>query len=807
MSLIKRFTSIFLFIFFIISPALAENGFVIRHIQIEGLQRISVSTVRSYMPIHEGQRLTANRSNAIITSLYKTGFFYDVQLARRGGELIVRVKERPTIGLIQINGNKAISTKKLKPILKSLDIVEGEVYDPTAVNEISQGLQQQYGKMGYHAATVTTRVVKEPRNRVALYINVNEGTIAKVHSIRFVGNHAFSQHKLREQFKLTTPGLFTWINHRDRYSKEKLDADLQSLTNFYSDHGYLRFRILSQQVTMTPDRRGVNILIHISEGPLYRIGHYQIVGETFGKKQDLYKLIPFKSGDVFSRQEVIDTNKALGNYLANFGYAFADVSAIPNVDDQRHVVDLTFRVVPGTRVYVRRINFFGNDHTNQEVLRREMRQFEGSSYSLSKIQESKRRLQLLPFLSKIEVTPQPVPGTTNEVDLNVHAKEVAAGRASIQGGYSDYYGFLYGASISEPNFLGTGKYVSLGFQNSEYYNNYSFTYNNPYYTASGVSRGFTIYYSHVKPNPRYNLQSYFLDGYGIDLTYGFPISERNTLSLGYGFEHVAISRLNPIIAAPSTLAFLNIQPVNSGTCPSSTCSLGGHNYNQFKLTGGWSYNGLDRYIFPTKGFYNGIGAEIGAPIVKSSIGYYTVSDTARFYQPLGAGFIINLLGTVAYGNGLGKNPLPFYKNFYAGGINSVPAFAPNSLGPINRYNQNAAIGGNLEMVFGFHVIFPNFISDRLRTAIVFDAGNVFQTPIFQPDVAVPARNTGDSLRQTTPQIIQDDKVALKNLRPSLGLAISWYSPLGPIDLSVAFPLNKRMGDDPQAFQFTFGTSL
>lgn len=806
MSLIKRLFVILAIGSFFISSAFAANGFVVRHIRVEGLQRIATSTVRSYLPIHEGQRLTASKSNAIIAALYKTGFFYDVQLAQRGSELIVRVKERPTIGLIRISGNKAIPTKKLKPVLKSLNIVEGQVYDPTKINEITQGLQAQYGKLGYHAAVVTARAAKEPRNRVALYINVNEGTIVKVHSIRIVGNHAFSARKLRHQFKLTTPGILTWINHHDRYSKAKLDEDLASLTNFYLNHGYLRFRIISQQVTMTPNHSGVNIVIHIYEGPLYHIAHFEIVGNTYSKKKEMYRFIPFKAGDIFSRQQIIDTNKVLGNYLANFGYAFAKVNAVPSVDDQRHLVNITFQVTPGARVYVRRINFFGNMRTNQVVLRREMRQLEGAAYSLAEVQRSKQRLQLLPYLSDVKVTPQPVPGKLNEVDLNFHAKEVAAGRASIQGGYSDYYGFLYGASISEPNFLGTGKYVSLGFQNSEYYDNYNFSYNNPYYTASGVSRGFTVYYSHVKPNPKYNLQSYLLDGYGIDVNYGIPLSERNTLALGYGFEHVAISKVNPLIAAPSTLAFLGINTCNPAK---TTCPLGAGTYNQFKLTAGWSYNGLDRYIFPTQGFYNGLGLEIGAPVVKSSIGYFTASDTARFYQPIGAGFIVNLLGTVAYGNGLGKNPLPFYKNFYAGGINSVPAFAPNSLGPINRYNQDAAIGGNLELVFGVHLIFPNFISQKLRTAIVLDAGNVFQVPRFPGDIAVPARlNRGqDSLRMTTPQILQDDKVALKNLRPSLGLAVSWYSPLGPINLSVAFPLNKRSTDNLQAFQFTFGTSF
>ena len=807
MYFIKRLFLGLILIAFFIPSSFADNGFIVRHIDVTGLQRISLSTVRSYMPIHEGERLTSSKSNAIVAALYKTGFFDDVRLARRGSALIVQVKERPIISLIRITGNKAISSKKLIPVLKSLGIAEGLVYDPMKVNELAQGLQEQYGKLGYHIATVTTHVTKESRNRIVLYIAVDEGTIAVVRSIHIIGNHAFTERKLKKQFKLTTPGLFTWIHHHDRYSEVKLEADLQSLASFYLNHGYLRFRIISKRVTMAPDHRGVYIVVTVYEGPLYRISSINIIGETFGKQQELYKLIPFKSGSIFSRKQIIDTNTALGNYMGNFGYAFANVSVAPSVDDTHHLVGVTFRVTPGARVYVRRINFFGNQRTNQVVLRREIRQFEGASYSLSKVQLSKRRLQLLPFFSDVSVTPQPVQGKIDEVDLNYHVKEVAAGRASIQGGYSDYYGFLYGASITEPNFMGTGKYVSLGFQNSQYYDNYNFTYNNPYYTESGISRGFTVYYSHVRPNPQFNLESYLLDGYGIDVNYGLPVSERNTFGLGYGFEHVAISKINPLIAAPSLLAFLGIQPVNAGPCPGPNCALGGRSYSQFKATLGWSYNGLDRYIFPRKGFYNGVNVELGAPIVKSSIGYFTTTDTARFYQPIGAGFIINLLGTVAYGNGLSDNPLPFYKNFYAGGINSIPAFAPNALGPLNRYNSEASIGGNLELIFGAHLVLPDFISEKVRTAIVFDAGNVFQVPRFPADIAVPARNPTDSLYLTTPQVIEDDKVSINNLRPSLGLSVAWYSPLGPIDVSIAFPLNKRLGDNTQMFQFTFGTSL
>lgn len=781
MTFIKRLLSIFIiFTAFFTSLSIAANGFVVQHIKIVGEERISPDTIRSYLPIHEGEVFTTKKGDAIITSLYKTGFFTDVELSQKGHSLIIQVQERPVISLIQISGNKAIETDKLRPILKKMGVAEGYVYDSARVNEIAQGIQQQYATLGYRAAIVEAHAVPESRNRVALYIHVNEGTITKVRSIQIVGNHAFSERTLKHQFKLTTPGILTWINHRDRYSETRLQEDLQNLANFYLNHGYLRFRIVSQQITLSPDKTGVTIVIYINEGPVYRVSGYAISGETFGLDNEIYPLITLKKGEPFSRQATIDSNKAIGDFMADRGYAFANVKITPNFDEINHTAFVTFTIMPGNRVYVRRINFFGNQRTNEVVLRREMRQFEGSSYSLSRIEESKRRLQLLGYLDEIDVAPQPVAGTIDEVDLNYHIKEVAAGRASLQGGWSDVYGFLYGASISEPNFMGSGKYVSLGFQNSQYSDYYAFTYNNPYYTTGGMSRGFSVYYSHTTPNPQFNLQSYLMDAYGIDVTYGIPISERNSLGFGYGYENISISNVNLLSAAPSVLAFLNNQP--------------GQTFNQFKVTGGWTYNGLDRAIFPTKGFYTGLGTEIGVPIIKSSIGYYTATSVSKYYQPLFGGFILNLLGTVSWGNGLSDNPLPFYKNFYVGGIGSVPAFSPNSLGPNDlRNNQQASIGGNLELLFGAHLILPSFYS-KIRTAIIFDAGNVFQVPRFPLDTAANG-------------IVQNNSVSISNLRPSVGAGLEWWSPMGPIDLTLAYPLNHRAHDLTTPFQFSFGVSL
>lgn len=785
---------------FCIPFSMAAGNFIIRSIQIQGLQGISPETVRNYLPIHKGQEYTPKKGQHTLHMLYETGFFDDIRLSRQGDALIIVLKERPIISLIHISGNKAITSKKLRPFLNKLNISEGQLFNPNILNAIEQGLRQQYGAMGYHAANVSAKVVEKSRNRVGLYINVDEGSIATVRSIRFIGNYAFGDRALHHQFKLTTPGLFTWISHADRYSQLRLEGDLRNLTNFYLDNGYLRFHIVSQQVKWSADKRSVHIIIHVDEGPIYRISDYFISGKTICFKDQLYKLITLKSGNIFSRQEVINTKTAIGNFLANRGYAFAKVTIVPTIDDQKNMVHMNFNVMPGRRVYVRRINFFGNQRTDQEVLRREMRQYEGSVYSLSKIEESKRRLELLAYLSDIKYTTQPIPDSSDQVDLNYQIKEVTAGRASVQGGYSSVYGFLYGVNISEANFMGTGKYVAIGFQNSQYQQYYSISYNNPYYTIYGLQRGFSVYYSRVKPNSKFNLSSYLEDGYGADMTYAYSVSERNSISFGYGFEHIAISQVDAAIAAPSVLSFLGttdgVQNING-------------DYNQIKLTGGFTYNGLDHAIFPTKGFYTGVGLEAGIPIFKSSLGYYLATYAAKYYQPIGHGFILNLLTTLGYGDGFGScNRLPFFKNFYAGGIGSVPAFAISSLGPKNRYNSFGALGGNLETVFGAHLIFPKFISEKVRTALIFDVGNVFQVPRFPGDIAIPARGgSSDPEANSRPQIIQDDTFSLKNLRPSIGLAVEWYTPLMPVDFTLAFPLNRQSGDNFQAFQFSFGMSL
>ncbi len=803
MTLLKRLASVFFVITILISMTFSAFGFVVQKIQFIGLQRITHDTAIHYLPIHVGQDYNAAVGQKIIQALYSTDFFKSISLRRQGSTLIVDVQERPVIGLINILGAKAIPVDKLRTVLSKIGIVEGDSYDPTKLKQIEEGLEQQYGTMGYYATSVATKVKRKPRNRVALYITINEGPIAVVGRITFKGNTHFSASTLRRQMKLTTPGLFTFISHTDRYSKQKLQRDLQALSQFYLNHGYIRFQVVSHRVQWSKDEKKVFITITVNPGNQFRVSGFEVRGQTFGYKKQLMDLIKIPKDSVFSRAKIIATNKVIGDFLADRGYAFAVSSIKTRIDTQKSQLFIIFNISAGDEVYVRQIHFTGNAHTNQSVMRHRLLQYEGSAYSLAKLEESKRRLLLLPYLTNVTYSIKPVSETPDEVDVTYNMKEVPAGRASVQGGYSDLQGFTYGASISEPNFMGTGKAVAVGFQNSEYSNYYHVSYNNPFYTTYGLSRGFGIYYSHIKPNPKFNFSSYVSDGYGVNVNYGYPVSENNLISFGYGFEHVAISQISPSIAAPSVLSFLGIN--DYGTADNTR----GRNYDLFNLVGSWNYIGIDRAIFPTRGLTAGISLSLSPPVLSNSYGYGIVSGSASYYVPVGAGFVVDALSKVAYGRGLNHDGyLPFFKNFYSGGIGKVPAFAPNSLGPKNRYNSDGAIGGNLKVEMGLHLILPPFISSKVRTAIVLDAGNVFQVPRWPADIAVPSRTPpNDNYPTDQPQVIHDYTASLRNLRTSLGISLVWITPFAPIDLSLAFPLEKRPGDQLQAFQFTFGASL
>lgn len=745
---------------FMAFPALADDEFVIKKIEIQGLQRISAQTTMEYLPVHVGETLTSSNTGAVISALYQTGFFSNVSLARKGDILVIQVSERPTIGSIKISGNKQIKTKDLTAALKQAGIVEGGTYDQAVLDAMKQAMVNEYHKAGRYDATVETVFTQQTRNRMAVDIIINEGIVAKVKQINIVGNHAFTSRQLLKDFTLGKKPWWAFFSNRNQYSEDKLQADLKELHKFYLDRGYLRFQVDSQDVKMTPDKKSVVVTIYITEGALYRIKGYRLGGTLLGQEAIVSKFITLKPQEVFSRKKVMAINDAIGRFYGDQGYAMAQVNAVPTIDDVNHQVFLTFEVTPGQRIYVRNIDYFGNTKTADEVLRRETRQMEGGVYSISQQEETTRRLNNLGYLEGIESKFEPVPGKPNEVDVKYNVKETSSTTATAQVGYSDAYGIIYGANVTQKNFRGSGKTVSLGFNNSQYAQTYSFNYFNPYYTKSGMSRGFSLYFQQVTPDDSH-IAAYTLDSYGAMMNYRMPLSEYDYFSFGYGYE------------------YLHVKQGDNSTQINNFISQHGDHFNNIKVTLGWMRNTYDRAILPTKGYNQWLGGEFGLPGLPDSLEYYRINYDASFYQPIAKGFILALNADLGYGNGYGElDGLPFFKNYYAGGMGTVRGYESNTLGP--RDSMNNALGGNVLTTANVNLIVPNPFAEshRVRTSLFFDAGNVFA-------------NTVD----------------FGEIRYSTGLEIDWVSPMGPLKVSFGQTLNSKPGDSLQFINFSIGASF
>ncbi|MGB6976659.1 MAG: outer membrane protein assembly factor BamA [Gammaproteobacteria bacterium] len=749
-------------------PLTQALAFIVSNIRIEGLSYISRDTVLNYVPVKAGQEFNPSDASTVLQALYATGFFSDVNLGRQGNTLVIQVVERATIGAIHITGNKLIKTDKLMEALKSLGIALGNPYDSSSLTEIQKGLEQQYYSVGRYTATVTTNVVPETRNRVSVNINIYEGKVAKVKQIQIIGNRAFSEKRLLKNFNLSTWKLWSFITHGNDYAKEKLDSDLAALQSFYFDRGYLRFKVDSYTAALTPDKKYVYITVHIIEGPVYHVKGFALDGNLLGKDNQARALITLNQGEVFSRQKILAINRNIQHLYADQGYAFTQVIVQPQIDDQAHTVFLGFTVKPGQRIYVRRINFSGNTATADYVLRREMRQMENGVYSLSNIEESKRRLNNLGYLQNIKVQTVAVAGEPNQVDLDYQVSEMSSATAKIQAGYSDLYGLLYGASVNEDNLFGTGRHVGLSFDHSNYASIYNFNYSNPYYTDSGISRSINVFVQHYTPG-NVGITSYSYNASGASVNYGWPVNEFSGINFGYGYQHINLN----------TGAFPPIQIQNF-------TNAHGKRFDQFNLATGWQRTTYDRALLPTSGTKQALGIELGVPILNDSLDYYLVSYQAGWYYPLIKQFIFHLDGQVAYGNGYAKfdngtappnSNLPFFKNYFAGGIDSVNAYQGNTLGP--KDSNGNPIGGSVLTIASASLIFPNPISQNLRTALFFDAGNVY-----------------------------DNQFNGNQLRYSVGVSAQWWIPsVGPLEFSFGEPLNPHSGDRLERFQFSVGTSF
>jgi outer membrane protein insertion porin family len=743
------------------ASALAIQPFVIKDIRVEGIQRTEAGTVFSYLPVKVGEKLDDEKAAAAIKALYGTGFFKDVRLEVQNDVLIVMVQERPAISQINFTGTKEFDKKQLIDALKQTGLAEGRIFDKSLLDKAEQELKRQYLSRGKYAVSVTTTVTPLERNRVAINFDVDEGEVAKIRQINIVGNHAFKEKELLDLFALTTPGWMTWWTKNDQYSKQKLAADLETLRSFYLNRGYLEFAIDSTQVSITPDKKSIYITINVTEGPKYTVSDVKLAGEMLVPEEELRKLIKIHPGEVFSREKLTESTKLMGDRLGNDGYAFANVNAVPELNKEKREVAFTFFIDPGRRVYVRRINISGNTRTRDEVIRREMRQMEGAWYSAAKIARSRERVERLSYFTDVNVETPAVTGTTDQVDLNVNVTEKPTGNVMVGAGFSSSEGIILSGSVSQANVFGTGNFLAVQVNSGKVNKVYSLSYTDPYYTADGVSRGFDIYRRRVDTSYYTTLAKYVSDSYGGGVRFGIPLNEMDSISVGLAGESTSLTLFSD---SPQRFRdFVNTFGEHSTT---------------LRLDAGWSRDTRDSLTYATKGHYQKVFGEVGLP--GGNLKYYKLSYQNQWLTPLSKTFTLSLNGELGYGNGYGGNPLPFFKNFYAGGVSSVRGFRSATLGPRDP-SDDTSLGGNRRIVGNIEVLFPfpGMRNDKsLRFSAFVDGGNVFG---------------------------QDEKVSLSGLRYSGGLALTWYSFMGPMKFSIAQPLNKKEGDKVERFQFQLGS--
>jgi outer membrane protein insertion porin family len=770
----KRFiVSALVSLFLLTTASVYADSFILNNIQFEGLERISPETAASYVPAKTGDTIDSAKSVFIIKALYSTDFFKNVDLYRQGNNLLIKVQERQTISAVTITGNKNIPTDKLTDAFANLGLKQGDFLDHAVLEQVDQALLNQYYSTGRYNVKVNIEQVDEPRNRADININISEGRIAHVESIKILGNKDFPESELLNQLALSKPSILTFFNRDDEYSDDKMQQSENNLRNFYLDNGYLDVRIDSNEVALAPDREHVYITLHVIEGPQFSISGFDMTGQFAGQEPALLDLITLGKGEIFSRDVVLNIASKMTNLLGNYGYAFALITPQPEINEQNHTVFIHFNVAPGNRYYIRNINFTGNESTSETALRNQLYQMEGGLYSNQNIQNSLFNLRNDSYLGQDQpatVTPQKVPGSDDLVDLETAVSERLSAQLSFSVGYSEVYGPLLSAGVSQANFMGSGKTVGLNISTSEYQSSVSASYTNPYYTPDGVSRTVSLFGSQTNAS-ELSLVQYTNSSYGANVSYGFPLSVYSSLNLGYGISHTELTEGG--VASSTVQNFIDQY---------------GTSFEQLTLTAGWSNRTTDRAVLPTTGVVQSLTGTVSVPISNHPLQYYTLAYQNNFYVPLAYNFILMTYATAGYGNGYGGMPqLPFFDNFYAGGIGVQGinrAYAPYSLGQLDPVTGNP-LGGNLLLDASLGLALPNFTGvDTIRTSVFLDGGNVFDTYNGQPPFD------------------------LQQIRYSYGAQIEWWTPLGvPLIFSLAFPINNQPGDNLEPFQFTLGSAF
>ena len=761
------------------ASASAFEPFTVKDIRVDGIQRTEAGTVFSYLPIKVGDTMTDEKAAQAIKALFATGFFKDVRIEIDGGVVVVAVEERPAIAQIDFVGLKEFDKEQLTKGLKEAGFAISRSFDRSMLERAEQELKRQYLTRGKYGVAITTTVTPLERNRVSVNFSIDEGVAAKIKQINIVGNQSFDEDDLLENFQLQTPNWVSWYTKNDQYSKQKLSADLETLRSFYLNRGFLEFNVESTQVSISPDKRDIYIAINISEGERYLVSSIKLAGDLILPEDEFRAAMKIKPGDVFSRESLNESTKVISEKLSAKGYAFANVNAAPELNKEKRQVAFTVFVDPGRRTYVRRINIAGNTKTRDEVIRQEMRQMEGGWYDDERVKLSRQRIDKTDYFSEVNVETPPVPGTTDQVDVNVSVTEKSTGSVSVGAGYSQSEGVILSGAISQSNIFGSGKFVSLQVGTGKINRAIGIGYTNPYFTVDGVSQGFDLY--HKRTDPQDLGYVYATESTGGGVRFGIPISEKQSISFGAGIDYTKVTidyhkeDSNHNLVTPLQYRKFSDEFCNSqDSC--ANVSL--------PLTAGWKYDTKDSAINPTRGAYQSLAFEVSPA---GDIKYYKATYQHQRFFPVTRNWTLMLNGELGYAKGLGGQAMPFYKNFYAGGPGSVRGYEASSLGPYQLDSDGDVVhlGGTKRVIFNaeLSVPVPGFGADKsLKFGPFFDAGQVFG-------------ESGGEVKDAG------------SIRMSAGLAATWISPLGPFKFSLAQPLNDSNDDKLQRFQFQMGQTF
>jgi outer membrane protein insertion porin family len=800
------------------APASGAEPFVISDIRVEGLQRISEGTVYNYLPLNRGDRLTTASARAAIRELYRTGFFQDIQFNREGNILVINVLERPAIAAVNLTGNKAIKDEDLYRVLNDIGLSEGEVFDRLVLDRLQQELVKQYYSQGRYAVKVDARVTELERNRVRIAIVIDEGDVAKIRHINIVGNETFTDKEIRDDFEAKVQPFWKFWSKEGQYSREKLSGDIEKLRSYYLDRGYVDFNVESTQVSISQDNQNIFITANVVEGDVYGVDEVQITGELVIDEGTLRRLIIIQPGEIFSRKKVEQSVENITGILANIGYAFANVNPITDVDRDNRLVSLNFFVDPGKRVYIRRIDFVGNSKSKDEVLRREMRQMEGAWFSQAAIDRSKVRMQRLTYFETVQVETPAVPGTDDQVDVIVTVIERPAGSFTVGLGYSQVQGLIASLSVQQDNFIGSGKRLGLGISHSSIISSVNVSYDNPYWTDDGVSRGFYARYQEFDQGAA-NISTFTSSEWALGVNFGIPVTEVDYLRSGAGFRssqlNIGRGRLRCIVPDQDPcLGFELILEPTAGDPLSHSLDFNGdgiisrdeREFDVIDWTVSWNRDSRNHFLNPSRGSVQSLTLQTALP--GSSREYYKLYYRGAKYWPIWGGLVFSVRGNMGYGDAydsydrdslatpidvdvpIGEcdptdvmkldTGLPFFEHFYSGGVRDLRGYDDNTLGPKDAFCRS--VGGDFKVAGGVELAFPTPFAagSGTRIALFVDTGYVYENI---------------------------DAFEVDKLRGSFGLSVTWEAPIGPIVISYAFPFRDQPGDRTEDLQFSFGTTF